>query len=94
MTDTPTLSFVLPCYNESGNLRELVQTLRGVLEPLGITYEFVITDDCSKDQSWAVLQELAADPRVRAQRFAFNCGQSAALWAGMKAARAKAVAAE
>ena len=87
MNNTPTLSIVLPCYNESGNLRELVQALRGVLEPLGITYEFVITDDCSKDQSWAVLQELAADPRVRAQRFAFNCGQSAALWAGMKAAR-------
>ena len=87
MNNTPTLSIVLPCYNESGNLRELVQALRGVLEPLGITYEFVITDDCSKDQSWAVLQELAADPRVRAQRFAFNCGQSTALWAGMKAAR-------
>ena len=88
MIAPPTLSIVLPCYNESGNLRELVGALRAVLEPLGITYEFVITDDCSQDNSWSVLQELAAaDPRVRAQRFAFNCGQSAALWAGMKAAR-------
>ncbi|MGH7976026.1 MAG: glycosyltransferase, partial [Limisphaerales bacterium] len=36
------------------------------------------------------LKELAAgDSRIRAQRFAFNCGQSAALWAGMKAAHGK-----
>jgi glycosyltransferase involved in cell wall biosynthesis len=88
MSPTPTLSFVIPCFNESGNLRELVQALRTVVEPLNLTWEFVITDDCSRDNSWAVLQEMAAaDPRIRAQRFAFNCGQSAALWAGMKAAR-------
>jgi glycosyltransferase involved in cell wall biosynthesis len=31
----------------------------------------------------------ANDPKIRAQKFAFNCGQSAALWAGMKTARGK-----
>jgi glycosyltransferase involved in cell wall biosynthesis len=37
-----------------------------------------------------VLKEMAAsDIKIRAQKFAFNCGQSAALWAGMKAARGK-----
>jgi glycosyltransferase involved in cell wall biosynthesis len=50
----------------------------------------VITDDCSKDNSWRILKELAAsDPRIRVQRFAANCGESAASWSGLKAARGK-----
>lgn len=89
MNPAPDLSFVIPCYNESGNLRQLVQALREAAAPLKLTCEFVITDDCSQDDSWAVLRELAADPSIRAQRFARNCGQSAALWAGMKAARGR-----
>ncbi len=57
---------------------------------LGISYEVVITDDCSQDKSWEILKELAAaEPRTRGQRFAFNCGESAASWAGMKAAHGK-----
>jgi len=40
------------------------------------TYEIVIADDFSSDNSWTVLKELAAaDARVRGLRFAFNCGQ-------------------
>jgi dolichol-phosphate mannosyltransferase len=92
MPETPGISFVIPCYNESGNLRPLLAGLRAAVEPLGFSYEFVLTDDCSSDDSWKTLRELAAeDPRVRAQRFAFNCGQSAALWAGMQAARGRYV---
>jgi dolichol-phosphate mannosyltransferase len=86
----PKLSIVIPCHNEEANLRPLVAAIRDSVEPLKLAFEIVITDDCSTDNSWSVLKELAAsDPRVRAQRFAFNCGQSAALWAGMKAARGK-----
>jgi glycosyltransferase involved in cell wall biosynthesis len=92
MTETPELSFVIPCYNEQDNLRALVQAIRDSVEPLKRTYEIVITDDCSKDNSWQVLKEIAAaDPRVRALRFAYNCGQSAAMWAGMKAAHGKII---
>jgi glycosyltransferase involved in cell wall biosynthesis len=86
----PEISLVIPCYNEEGNLRELVKAIRAAVEPLKISYEVVITDDCSKDQSWEILKELAAaDPRIRVQRFAFNCGESAASFAGLKAARGK-----
>jgi dolichol-phosphate mannosyltransferase len=81
----PEVSLVIPCYNEEGNLRELIKAIRESIDPLGITYEVVITDDCSKDNSWAILKELAAsDPRIRVQRFQYNCGESAASWAGMK----------
>jgi dolichol-phosphate mannosyltransferase len=92
MTETPDLSFVIPCYNEQDNLRALVKAIADSVAPLNRSHEIVITDDCSKDNSWQVLNELAAaDPRIRGQRFAYNCGQSAALWAGMKSARGKII---
>jgi dolichol-phosphate mannosyltransferase len=88
MPETPELSFVIPCYNEQDNLRALIKAIADSVAPLQRSYEIVITDDCSKDNSWKVLRELAAaDPRIRGLRFAYNCGQSAAMWAGMKAAR-------
>jgi glycosyltransferase involved in cell wall biosynthesis len=88
MNENPVLSLVIPCYNEEGNLRRLIAAIRESVEPLKVSYEVVITDDCSKDGSWAILKELAAaDARIRVQRFAFNCGESAASWAGLKAAR-------
>jgi len=92
MTETPELSFVIPCYNEQDNLRALVKAIADSVAPLNRTHEIVVTDDCSRDNSWQVLKELgAADPRIRAQRFEYNCGQSAAMWAGMKAARGEII---
>ena len=89
---TPEISFVVPCYNEEGNLRPLMEAIRAAVDPLGISYEVVITDDHSSDNSWAILKELAANnARVRVQRFKFNCGESAASWAGMKAARGRSI---
>jgi glycosyltransferase involved in cell wall biosynthesis len=89
-SETPELSFVIPCYNEQDNLRALITAIRETVEPLKLPYEVVITDDCSRDKSWEILKEMAAgDRRIRAQRFAFNCGESAASFAGMKAARGK-----
>ncbi len=88
----PDLSVVLPCYNESGNLPLLVKLLQETIEPLKVSYEIIITDDCSKDNSWQLLKEMTArDPRIRAQRFGINCGLSAALWAGIQAARGKII---
>lgn len=82
------LSLVIPCYNEQGNLEPLIAAIREAVNPLNLPYEIVITDDCSSDQSWEILKQLATkDPRVRVQRFAFNCGESAASWAGLKAAQ-------
>lgn len=71
-------------------MRELIKAIRAAIEPLKIPYEVVITDDCSRDKSWEILKELAAgDSRIRVQRFASNCGESAASFAGLKAARGR-----
>ena len=86
----PELSLVIPCYNEQDNLHALIKAIYEAVEPLKLPYEVVITDDCSRDRSWEILREFAAaDPRIRVQRFAFNCGESAASFAGLKAARGK-----
>ena len=90
MAEQPELSLVIPCYNEQDNLRALLQAIHEAMDPLNLPYEVVITDDCSKDKSWEILKELAAsDARIRVQKFAFNCGESAASFAGLKAARGK-----
>ena len=90
MTTEPQISVIAPCYDERENLRPLVDAIRGALDPVGLTYEIVLVDDGSHDQTWDALRELGrADHRVRALRFAVNCGQSAALWAGTQAARGK-----
>jgi glycosyltransferase involved in cell wall biosynthesis len=87
MFAAPTLSLVIPCYNEQDNLPALIAAIRAVADPLQLSYEIIITDDCSSDSSWNLLTEFAAaDPRIKVQRLAFNCGESAASWAGMKAA--------
>jgi len=86
------ISVVVPCHNELANLRPLVEAIRGAVEPLKLTYEIILTDDCSDDGSWATLRELsAAFPRLRAQRLVARGGQSAAMWAGIRAARGKVV---
>jgi dolichol-phosphate mannosyltransferase len=88
--NSPVLSLVIPCFNEEGNLPRLVAAIREAVDPLQVAYEVVITDDCSRDNSWTLLRELArADARVRVQRFEFNCGESAASFAGMQASRGR-----
>src|SRR5580698_5234341 len=84
------LSVVIPCHNEEGNLRALFDALRPALDCLGLSYEIIVTDDFSSDNSWKILTELAsADPHIRVQRLNNNRGESAASWAGIRAAQGK-----
>lgn len=93
MSEPVTLSVIAPCHNEADNLIPFVTAIRAALEPLKITYEIVLADDRSTDKSWEILAVLGAkDPRVRAVRLAKNSGQSAAIWAALKAAQGRYVA--
>lgn len=84
----PQLSLVIPVYNEEDNLERLYSEITEAMKSVPADYEVVVTDDASKDRSWEILNGIVAkDPRWRAQRFEFNCGESAASAAGMKAAR-------
>jgi dolichol-phosphate mannosyltransferase len=86
------VSLVIPCYNEKENLRPLLAQAHQALDPLGFAWEMVITDDCSPDGSWEEMQALAReDPRLRVQRLRRQSGETAASWAGMRAARGRVV---
>ena len=88
------LSIVFPVHNEADRLRELLSSLLPVLKGLNQSYEVIFVDDASTDRSWEVMKELRANnPHVRLIRFKKNCGESAALEAGFKAARGDMVVA-
>jgi dolichol-phosphate mannosyltransferase len=88
----PELSVVVPVFNERDNvaplIAEIVAALRG-----RIAFEIVYVDDCSKDDSFAVLQQLmASTPELRVLRHVKQSGQSTAIRTGVKAARGSWIA--
>ncbi|HEU4369133.1 MAG TPA: glycosyltransferase family 2 protein [Methylomirabilota bacterium] len=86
------LSVVIPVYNEEANLPHLWPELRGVLEPLGLSFEVVFVDDGSRDRSAELIRGFRdADPRVRLVRLKVNAGETAATDAGFKAAGGRLV---
>ena len=91
-TPAPTLSLVIPVYNEAESLGPLFAELTGALATLGRPVEVVAVDDGSTDGSFACLAALAhGDPRIRIVRLARNYGQTAALAAGIEHARAPVI---
>lgn len=88
----PELSVVLPVYNERENLEPLLAELRAVLPRFVGEWEVVLVDDGSTDGSAEFLdQAKAEDPRLRVLHLRENRGQSAAMDAGFRAARAPLV---
>jgi glycosyltransferase involved in cell wall biosynthesis len=86
--DAPELSVVVPVHDEEGNVEPLYSALRDALDTLGRTYEIVVVDDGSRDESYARLARLAAaDPRLKLVQLRRNYGQSAAMAAGFDHAR-------
>lgn len=84
----PKLSLFLPVYNEEESLPRLNEKIAEAMEQLGTTYEVVYVDDGSSDRSLELLRRFAAeDPRIRVISFRRNYGQTAAMAAGITAAR-------
>ena len=82
------ISVVVPVYNEEENLETLCTELHSALSRVDCPSEICFVDDCSTDNSLAVIDKLAAaHPEVRCIAFEKNAGQSAALYAGFQGAR-------
>jgi dolichol-phosphate mannosyltransferase len=89
-TDSPDISVFLPVFNEEPNLLPLHAKLDEALKSLGRSAEIVYVDDGSSDGSLKILREIAQlDPRVRVVALRRNYGQTAAMAAGIDAARGK-----
>ncbi|WP_240731646.1 glycosyltransferase family 2 protein [Hymenobacter radiodurans] len=86
------ISVVIPLLNEAESLPELTRWIHRVLAQHGLTYEVILIDDGSTDDSWEVIEELAqADTHLRGIRFNRNYGKSAALNVGFRAAVGRVV---
>lgn len=88
----PDLSVVVPVFNEEASVESLTAEIVAALEG-SLRYEILYVDDGSTDQTPQRLLPLKQDyPRLRVLRLAEHCGQSTAIWVGVKEARAPWVA--
>ena len=82
----PELSVVVPLYWSASTIGQLVERISVVLEEKGVTYEIVVVDDGSGDNTWDVVQGLLPRfPALRGIRLTRNFGQQAALGIGLEA---------
>lgn len=89
---TPSVSVVVPVYNEAGNVEPLAREVFSALDGR-MNYELVFVDDGSTDGTGAVLENLRkGNDAVVVCSHATNSGQSAAVRTGVKAARHRVVA--
>ena len=82
----PAVSVIVPLFNEEESVSTLQSELRAALS--GLDYEIIFVDDGSIDRT---VERIEAAPNVTVLRFAKNAGQSAAMYAGLQAARGATV---
>jgi glycosyltransferase involved in cell wall biosynthesis len=81
------ISIVIPVYNEDESLPELCNWIERVVRENQFSYEIILVDDGSTDNSWEVITDLRrANVNIKGIRFQRNYGKSAALNEGFKAA--------
>lgn len=86
------ISLVIPLFNESESLPELMAWIDRVMQNNQFTYEVIMVDDGSDDNSWDTIQGLKNNyPALKGIRFQRNYGKSAALNEGFKAAQGNIV---
>lgn len=92
MSMNPDISLVIPLYNEEESLPELLEWIQQVCLTNEYSYEVILIDDGSTDNSWQVVEEQAQKiAAVKGIRFQRNYGKSAALNEGFKAAQGRVV---
>ena len=84
MNQSPEISIIVPVYNEADSLPQLQAELSSVMRDYD--HEIVFVDDGSTDES---AKQIQRSPRVRLLQFVKNCGQSAAIYAGLAMARGR-----
>lgn len=89
---SPRLSIVAPCYNETGTLGELHKRVSAAASGLGCSWELILVNDGSRDETWPMMQDLAKrDAQVVAVNLSRNHGHQLALTAGLTLARGERI---
>ena len=88
----PSISVIIPVYNEGQNISSLYEKLASVLGRIGKEYEVIFVDDGSSDDTLAQLRSISQkDPQVRVLVLSRNFGQTAALSAGIDSSRGRII---
>ncbi len=86
------ISIVVPLFNEEESLPELRTTIEKVMTENHLSYEVLLVDDGSKDDSWKVVEDITTqNGNFKGIRFQRNYGKSAALNEGFKAAKGEVI---
>jgi len=86
------ISVVVPLFNEEESLPELAAWIKRVMDENNFSYEIMMIDDGSRDESWNVIRKLQKEnPLVKAIKFRRNYGKSAALYVGFEAVQGDVV---
>jgi len=89
---SPDLSIVVPLFNEQQSVVPLHAAIVRAVEPLGISFELVLVDDGSTDDTARTAVDIAkSDPRVCVVKFRRNYGQTPAMAAGIEEARGEVI---
>lgn len=89
---TPTLSFVVPLYQEQRNVRRLIIELEEVIKRLHISCEYILVDDGSLDDTWAAIKDVSNEIKsIHGIKLSRNFGKESALFAGLEHAIGNAV---
>lgn len=84
--NTPHISVVSPVYKAEASLSQLVERTSRALEAMNMSYEIILVDDRSPDESWTKIVELSrGNSRIRGIRLSKNSGQQHAIQAGLDA---------
>lgn len=86
------ISVVIPLYNEEESLPELIDWIERVMATHSFSYEVILVDDGSKDQSWHIIEKYSQkDDHIKGIKFRRNYGKSAALHCGFQTAQGDVV---
>ena len=87
IADSESISVVVPVYNSAPSIEELVSRTGKVMADLGRSWEMILVDDGSSDDSWSViLGMMEEEQRLRGIRLSRNYGQHNALLCGIRTA--------
>ena len=87
---TTKLSLIIPVYNEGSHLEAFFKNLFLIKFPYDV--EYVVVDDCSKDNSWEIIQKFAQQPGIIIEKQPVNSGKGAALRKGFSLATGDIIA--
>ena len=86
------VSIIIPLFNEDESLPELTAWIERVVNANNLSYEIIMIDDGSTDNSWNVIEQLSTNnSNIKAIKFQRNYGKSAALNEGFKAAQGQVI---